>query len=41
MAMWNSKAVQEKLGKGWIFDGNKLAWLVDLSVHLHYTRVTC
>jgi len=32
--MWNSKAVQEKLGKGWIFDGNKLAWLVEIAVQI-------
>ncbi|KAI9877191.1 MAG: hypothetical protein M1830_004561 [Pleopsidium flavum] len=25
-AVWESKAVQSKLGGGWIFDGNKLAW---------------
>ncbi|KAI2385546.1 Protein argonaute [Ophidiomyces ophidiicola] len=24
--VWNSKVRQEKLGKFWIFDGNKLAW---------------
>lgn len=24
--VWKSKAVQAELGKGWIFDGNKLAW---------------
>lgn len=25
-AVWASKAIQEKLGKGFIFDGNKIGW---------------
>jgi len=24
--LWMSKAVQDKTGKGWLYDGNKLAW---------------
>jgi len=32
--MWDSKAVQEKLGKGSIFDGNKLAWLVEIAIQI-------
>jgi len=24
--LWMSKAVQSKTGKGWLYDGNKLAW---------------
>lgn len=24
--IWQSKAVQSKIGKGWLYDGNKLAW---------------
>lgn len=24
--VWNSKTVQERLGKNWIFDGNRIAW---------------
>lgn len=23
---WGSKAVQNKIGKGWLYDNNKLAW---------------
>lgn len=26
--IWKSKALQKLLGGGWLFDGNKLAWLV-------------
>jgi eukaryotic translation initiation factor 2C len=26
LKVWKSKAVQEKLDRGWVYDGNKLAW---------------
>ncbi|GME33790.1 Eukaryotic translation initiation factor 2 [Neofusicoccum parvum] len=26
MAIWESKTLKSKLGKGWLFDGNKIAW---------------
>ncbi|EKG10810.1 Argonaute/Dicer protein PAZ [Macrophomina phaseolina MS6] len=26
MSVWDSNAVKAKIGKGWLFDGNKIAW---------------
>jgi eukaryotic translation initiation factor 2C len=29
--VWNSKTVQNRVGKGWLWDGNKAAWYVILA----------